>query len=112
MLQVWHGGLCDDASENGAPEGHNFLEYLVAGFADHHFFTGDESDDGIRRRLNEFDQVGIYEERLAVQSGQLNHGGWNLCRQSATVQTSALRFELVIGRFGEQLNAMPIKRHG
>jgi hypothetical protein len=51
----------------------NPLQHLVDGFAHNQLFAREQSDHGIRRVLNKFDQVRIDQKRLIVQSSQVDH---------------------------------------
>ena len=43
--------------KNGTPELHNALQNLIRFFQYNNFFACSQGDDGIRRLLNELDQV-------------------------------------------------------
>src|SRR5580704_7236240 len=50
-------------------------EHFADFFENHNFFARDQSDQGVRRLLDELDQVGIDGEGLVVETRELNHGG-------------------------------------
>jgi hypothetical protein len=59
--------------EKFAAVGEDSMHHLRGRFAHDHLVSSDESNHGVRVLLDELDQLGIEDERVSIQSGQLNH---------------------------------------
>src|SRR5262249_44171705 len=53
----------------------DFVEDIVGGFSNDDFLAVDEGEDGVRGALDELNEVGVHDERLIVETSQLDHVG-------------------------------------
>ena len=68
------GGFGEDAAaiREGA------VDDVVAAFEDNDFFAVDEGEHGVGRGLGVFDEVAVDDQRIAVEAGEMDHGGASL----------------------------------
>src|SRR5271165_7422068 len=63
--------LC--AAKDGAAELQHAFDHLIGGLTHHQLFAAEQSDDGVRRLLDIFDEVGVERQACVVQAGELDH---------------------------------------
>src|SRR5208283_697038 len=63
--------LC--ASKDSAAELQHAFDHLPGGLAHHQLLAVEQGDDGVRRLLDIFDEVGVERQARVVQAGELDH---------------------------------------
>jgi len=74
--------FAQQAGQDGAAEVGDLLEDFAGGLKDNDFLTVHESQYGVWGVLDKLDEVGVDDQRLIVESCELNHRKHQTCAQA------------------------------